>query len=90
MLFGGDSCIEHEAGSGQVSFKRHKQDSGAIEYSSNIKCTSLFIEPVSWMLPLLEGTTEGKVLITVYIFRFLQFRNLRGLFCGNFNGNIPS
>lgn len=87
MLFGGDSCIEHKAGSGQVSFKRHKQDSGAKEYSnsSDIKCTSLFIEPVSWMLPFLEGTTEGKVSHHC----LLQFRNLRGLFCGNF-GNIPS
>lgn len=65
MLFGGDSRIEHEPGSGQVSFKRHKQDSNVhvVEdgNSRSTQCTSLFIEPVSWMLPLLEGTTEGKV-----------------------------
>lgn len=67
MLFGGDSRIEHEPGSGQVSFKRHKQDSNVhvVEdgNSRSTQCTSLFIEPVSWMLPLLEGTTEGKVII---------------------------
>ncbi|KAL9988494.1 hypothetical protein ACROYT_G002948 [Oculina patagonica] len=59
VLFGGDSCIEHEAGSGQASFKRHKQDSSAVKYDNS--CTSLFIEPVGWMLPLLEGATEGKL-----------------------------
>lgn len=63
MLFGGDSCIEHEAGSGQASFKQHKQDFSAVKFgnSCDSQCTSLFIEPVGWMLPLLEGTTEGKV-----------------------------
>lgn len=65
VLFGGDSCINHEPGSGQVSFKWHKQGStgvdGSRSSSSNIQCTSLFIEPVSWMLPLLEGTIDGKL-----------------------------
>ena len=65
MLFGGDSCIEHEPGSGQVSFKQHKQDFRVVKDSnrSSAQCTSIFIEPVSWMLPLLEGIIEGKVCI---------------------------
>ena len=66
VLFGGDSCINHEPGSGQGSFKWHKQGSTGVDgssSSSNIQCTSLFIEPVSWMLPLLEGTIDGKVYI---------------------------
>lgn len=66
MLFGGDSSIDHEPGSGQVSFRRHKQDSSAVNWSNSSNkgpCTSLFIEPVSWMLPLLEGTIDGKVLM---------------------------
>ena len=65
VLFGGDSCINHEPGSGHVSFKWHKQGSTGVDgsSSSNIQCTSLFIEPVSWMLPLLEGTIDGKVCI---------------------------
>lgn len=64
MLFSGDSSIDHEPGSGQVSFKRHKQDFSAVDgsnSSSKSQCTSLFIEPVSWMLPLLEGTIDGKL-----------------------------
>ena len=63
MLFGGDSCIEHEPGSGQKSFKQHKQDFSVVKDSnrSSAQCTSIFIEPVSWMLPLLEGIIEGKV-----------------------------
>ena len=62
MLFGGDSYIEHEPGSGQVSFKQHKQDFSIMKDNrSSAQCTSLFIEPVSWMLPLLEGIIEGKV-----------------------------
>lgn len=64
MLFGGDSSIDHEPGSGQVSFRRHKQDSSAVNWSNSSSkgpCTSLFIEPVSWMLPLLEGTIDGKL-----------------------------
>lgn len=65
MLFGGDSCIEHEPGSGQVSFKQHKQDFRVVKDSnkSSAQCTSIFIEPVSWMLPLLDGIIEGKVCI---------------------------
>lgn len=63
VLFGGDSCIEHEPGSGQVSFKQHKQDFRVVKDSnkSSAQCTSIFIEPVSWMLPLLEGIIEGKL-----------------------------
>lgn len=63
MLFGGDSCIEHEPGSGQKSFKQYKQDFSVVKDSnrSSAPCTSIFIEPVSWMLPLLEGIIEGKV-----------------------------
>lgn len=63
MLFSGDSCIEHEPGSGQMSFKQHKQDFSVMKDNnrSSAQCTSIFIEPVSWMLPLLEGIIEGKV-----------------------------
>lgn len=57
-LFNGASLITHEPGSGQMSFKRHKQDFHAVD---NTQCTSLFIEPVNWMLPLLEGTVDGKL-----------------------------
>lgn len=60
-LFTGGSIITHELGSGQLSFRRHKQDSPAVTNGSDTQCTSLFIEPVSWMLPSLEGTIEGKV-----------------------------
>ena len=60
-LFTGGSVITHELGSGQLSFRRHKQDSPVVTNSTDTQCTSLFIEPVSWMLPLLEGTIEGKV-----------------------------
>jgi len=70
VLFGGDSCIEHEPGSGQMSFKQHKQDFSVFEDNnrSSAQCTSLFIEPVSWMLPLLEGTVEGKVFTFYFIY----------------------
>lgn len=76
MLFGGDSCIEHEPGSGQMSFKQHKQDFSVVEDNtgnrSSAQCTSLFIEPVSWMLPLLEGIIEGKV-FTFYLIYDLSY-----------------
>lgn len=70
MLCGGDSCIEHEPGSGQMSFKQHKQDFSVVEDNnrSSAQCTSLFIEPVSWMLPLLEGIIEGKVFTFYFIY----------------------
>ena len=45
-----------------MSFKWHKQDSHRVNKSDNTQCTSLFIEPVSWMLPILEGTVDGKVI----------------------------
>lgn len=60
-LFSGTSLIAHEPGSGQLSFKWHKQDCNTVDDSSNTQCTSLFIEPVGWMLPLLEGTVDGKL-----------------------------
>lgn len=59
-LFDVTSVIAHEPGSGQTSFKWHKQDLYEVD-PINYQCTSLFVEPVRWMLPLLEGTVDGKL-----------------------------
>ena len=66
-LFNGTSVIAHEPGSGQMSFKWHKQNPHTVNNSDNTQCTSLFIEPAGWMLPMLEGTVDGKVSFDNYI-----------------------
>lgn len=61
-MFDTNSVIAHEPGSGQTSFKWQKQDLvHKVDPKNNTQCTSVFIEPVTWMLPLLEGTVDGKV-----------------------------
>ncbi|XP_029212077.2 dual specificity protein phosphatase 12-like isoform X4 [Acropora millepora] len=62
LLFDTNSVLAHEPGSGQTSFKWQKQDLHKVDPKINTQCTSVFIEPVTWMLPLLEGTVDGKLL----------------------------
>ncbi|XP_015764779.1 PREDICTED: dual specificity protein phosphatase 12-like [Acropora digitifera] len=62
LLFDTNSLLAHEPGSGQTSFKWQKQDLHKVDPKNNTQCTSVFIEPVTWMLPLLEGTVDGKLL----------------------------
>ena len=64
MLFDATCLMTHELGQGQSSFKRHKQGDVAEQVSD---CTSYFIEPVSWMLPMLEGNMDGKVTCSCWI-----------------------
>ena len=62
MLFDAGDLIGHEIGCGHSSFKWHKRVHQVhVDIGEDNPCTSLFIEPVNWMLPLLVGNVEGKV-----------------------------
>jgi len=56
------NVLQHESGTGQTSFKFRKRDASSGE---NVKCSSLFIEPMKWMLQsgVVDGYhVEGKLL----------------------------
>lgn len=55
------NMLDHESGSGQVSFRWHKRDTP--HSPSDQQCTSLFVEPMAWMEAELSlGLIEGKLL----------------------------
>ncbi|EDO34381.1 predicted protein, partial [Nematostella vectensis] len=57
-LFNSGSTVEHETGS--MPFNWQKKDQTHLNTSMPL-CTSLFIEPVEWMLSGLQGTVAGKI-----------------------------
>ncbi|XP_077986229.1 dual specificity protein phosphatase 12-like [Glandiceps talaboti] len=57
-VFRGSSVIKHKTGCGPRMFKFK---SGKSRTPVEITCTSLFIEPVTWMEPVLAGYLAGKL-----------------------------
>ncbi|XP_033643181.1 dual specificity protein phosphatase 12-like [Asterias rubens] len=79
--------LAHITGKGQTSFSWHKQmhplavtTSPSSTMDSSISCTSLFVEPVKWMEPLLVGCLEGKLCCPKCSSRLGSF-NWSGLQC---------
>ncbi|XP_033105784.1 dual specificity protein phosphatase 12-like isoform X2 [Anneissia japonica] len=64
VLISRENVIGHDQGTGQEAFKWHKRSS-PVEVASDptrqSTCTSLFIEPVSWMKSAVVGTIQGKI-----------------------------
>ncbi|XP_071947783.1 dual specificity protein phosphatase 12-like [Antedon mediterranea] len=64
LLLSRGNIIGHDQGSGQEAFKWNKRNMLAEVSSDPVtqsRCTSLFIEPVSWMESAIIGTTQGKI-----------------------------
>ncbi|XP_070532116.1 dual specificity protein phosphatase 12-like isoform X3 [Ptychodera flava] len=58
-VFKGSSIIKHTVGKGSRIFK---SKSGKSRSPAEVSCTSVFIEPVAWMEPVLLGKLGGKLM----------------------------
>ncbi|XP_030853540.1 dual specificity protein phosphatase 12 [Strongylocentrotus purpuratus] len=60
-LFCQSSVIAHENTKGHRDFGWHKHKGQMSKEQGSISCTSVFVEPVSWMESFLMGVHEGKI-----------------------------
>ncbi|GAB2218897.1 hypothetical protein Drorol1_Dr00002130 [Drosera rotundifolia] len=57
-----ENVIDHVPGEGETSFGWNKRRSGnPFDKHDEFECSSIFIEPLSWMTAVKEGALEGKL-----------------------------
>lgn len=56
------NVMDHEPGAGQVAFQWRRRDLAEVTEHASPRCSSVFIEPMEWMAPLVEeGHLQGKL-----------------------------
>ncbi|XP_010552961.1 PREDICTED: dual specificity protein phosphatase 12-like [Tarenaya hassleriana] len=58
-----EHVVDHTPGEGETSFGWHKRRNNSLDnkLGGQDQCSSIFVEPLSWMTPVKEGAMEGKL-----------------------------
>ncbi|CAK9184062.1 unnamed protein product [Ilex paraguariensis] len=57
-----ENVVDHVPGEGETSFEWHKRRGGdRFNNCDEIECSSVFVEPLRWMVTVEEGALEGKL-----------------------------
>ncbi|KAL3533530.1 hypothetical protein ACH5RR_007051 [Cinchona calisaya] len=76
-----DNVVDHLPGEGETSFEWNKRRSGnRFTKPEDSECSSIFVEPLSWMTTVEEGALEGKLLCAKCEAR-LGYFNWSGIQC---------
>ncbi|KAI4330550.1 hypothetical protein MLD38_028829 [Melastoma candidum] len=75
-----ENVVDHIPGEGESSFSWHKRKGGNPFQKQDEACSSIFIEPLRWMMAVEEGALEGK-LSCIHCDARLGYFNWSGIQC---------